>query len=218
MGRSKATLVCLMFAIAALMVTGVGCKKKVAPPPPAPVEEPPPQPPKPEIPAPTVSLNVSPAAIEKGKSTTLSWNSTNATGVVIDNGVGTVEPSGRRTVSPSASTTYIATASGPGGRATAEARVTVTEPPPPPPPPISDAEFFNTNIKDAFFGLPSGSRSRDIATNGDRRSTISPWVTDAPMPRKSSLSTRGSTPPGSIRSVMERNAVSAKRKRKSVIS
>jgi len=29
--------------------------------------------------------------------------------------------------------------------------VTVTEPPPPPPPPISDAEFFNTNIKDAFF-------------------------------------------------------------------
>ncbi len=141
-----------MFVIAALLVTGVGCKKKVAPPPPPPPkEEPPPPPPKPEIPAPTVSLNVSPTAIERGESSTLSWNSTNATGVVIDNGVGTVEPSGRRTVSPSASTTYIASATGPGGKVTAQARVTVTEPPPPPPPPISDSEFFDTRVKDAFF-------------------------------------------------------------------
>lgn len=152
MRRSTTILVSLVFIVAALMVTGVGCKKKVAPPPPAPVkEEPPPPPPKPEIPAPTVSLNVSPTAIERGQSATLAWDSTNTTSVVIDNGVGTVAPSGRRAVSPTASTTYIARATGPGGTASAEARVTVTAPPPPKPKPISDSEFFKSNIKDAFF-------------------------------------------------------------------
>jgi peptidoglycan-associated lipoprotein len=152
MRRSTTTLVSLAFIIAALLITGIGCAKKVTPPPPAPVEEePPPPPPKPEIPAPTISLSVSPAAIERGNPTTLSWSSTNATSVVIDNGVGTVAASGRRSVSPSASTTYLAKATGPGGTASAEARVTVTEPPPPPPKPISDAEFFKANIKDAFF-------------------------------------------------------------------
>jgi peptidoglycan-associated lipoprotein len=152
MRRSTTTLVSLAFIIAALMISGIGCAKKVAPPPPPPVEEPPPPPPpEPEIPAPTISLSVSPAAIERGRTTTLSWNSSNATSVVIDNGVGTVEPSGRRTVRPAASTTYIAKATNPKGTATAEARVTVSEPPPPPPPPISDSEFFKSNIKDAFF-------------------------------------------------------------------
>lgn len=152
MRRSITSVVILAFVVAALMISGVGCKKKVEPPPPVAKEEPPPPPPpKPQIPAPTISLNVSPAAIEKGNSTTLSWNSTNATSVVIDNGVGTVEASGKRTVRPSESTTYIAKATGPGGMANAEARVTVTEPPPPPKPKISDSEFFNTRIKDAFF-------------------------------------------------------------------
>jgi peptidoglycan-associated lipoprotein len=48
----------------------------------------------------------------------------------------------------------MAKATGPGGNAVAEARVTVTAPPavtPPPPPAISDSEFFSSNIKDAFF-------------------------------------------------------------------
>jgi peptidoglycan-associated lipoprotein len=74
--------------------------------------------------------------------------------VTIDNGVGTVEPSGSRNVSPSASTTYMARATGPGGTAVAEARVTVTAPTaitPPALPAINDSEFFLANIKDAFF-------------------------------------------------------------------
>jgi len=48
----------------------------------------------------------------------------------------------------------MARASGPGGDAVAEARVTVTAPPsvtPPPLPAISDSEFFTSNIKDIFF-------------------------------------------------------------------
>jgi peptidoglycan-associated lipoprotein len=48
----------------------------------------------------------------------------------------------------------MARATGSGGSAVAEARVTVTAPTavtPPPMPAISDSEFFSHNIKDAFF-------------------------------------------------------------------
>lgn len=138
----------------ALLVSGAGCGKKVTAPPPSVAKETPPPPPPPPAPAPTISLNASPSAIESGQSTTLSWNSSNATTVTIDNGVGTVEASGSRAIGPSVSTTFMARATGSGGSAVAEARVTVTAPTavtPPPMPAISDSEFFSHNIKDAFF-------------------------------------------------------------------
>jgi len=141
-----------MFLLAAVTVTGIGCKKKVTQPTPEPVqEEPAPPAPEPEVPAPKISLSVSPAAIESGQSATLTWSSTNADGVVIDNGIGTVSTSGSRAVSPTASTTYRARATNVKGEAVAEARVTVTEPPPPAKPPVPDAVYFNEKIRDAFF-------------------------------------------------------------------
>jgi peptidoglycan-associated lipoprotein len=149
----------LAFTVAfmvALLISNTGCGKKVVPaPPPPPKAEPapPPEPPKP--PAPKVSLKVTPGAIEKGQSATLTWASENAANVVIDNGIGTVEASGSRTIQPSVSTTYIAKVSNISGNAAAEIRLTVTVPepvlPPPAPPVISDAAFFESNIKDAFF-------------------------------------------------------------------
>ena len=138
----------------ALLVSGAGCGRKVTAPPPPVAKETSPPPPAPPAPAPTISLNASPSAIERGQSTTLSWNSSNATTVTIDNGVGTVEASGSRAIAPSVSTTFMARATGPGGSAVVEARVTVTAPTaitPPPPPGISDSEFFTHSIKDAFF-------------------------------------------------------------------
>ncbi len=155
MRRSPHVLATAAIILMTLLVWGTGCAKKVAPPPaPAVKTEAPPPPPPPPAPSPTISLTASPSAIEKGQSTTLSWNSSNATGVTIDNGIGTVEPSGSRSVNPSASTTYMARATGPGGNAVAEARVTVTAPAavtPPPAPAISDTAFFEANVKDAFF-------------------------------------------------------------------
>lgn len=141
----------------ALLISGIGCAKKAPAPTPSPPEAPAP-PEAPPAPEPMITLNASPAAIEKGQSATLTWKSSNATGVTIDNGVGTVESSGSRSISPSESTTYTATASGPGGRAVAEARVTVTAPPavtPPPEAAISDERFFMANITDAFFDYDS---------------------------------------------------------------
>jgi peptidoglycan-associated lipoprotein len=132
----------LVFALGAVLMLGA-CKKKVAPPPP-----PPPPPPA----APTASLTASPNTIEKGQSTTLTWETTNATDVTID-GIGAVQPSGNQQVTPGDSTTYHLVAKGAGGTQEATARVTVTQPPPPPPPPptISDEELFAQNVKDIYF-------------------------------------------------------------------
>ena len=133
----------LVFVLGAMLVLGA-CHKKVAPPPP-----PPPPPPA----APTASLTASPASIQKGQSTTLTWQTSDATDVSIDNGVGTVQASGSQQVSPADSTTYRLTAKGPGGTQEATARVTVTGAPAPPPPPPSatEEELFSQNIKDVYF-------------------------------------------------------------------
>jgi peptidoglycan-associated lipoprotein len=120
-----------------------GCHKKTPPPPP-----PPPPPPA----APTASLTANPNSIEKGQSTTLSWETTNATDISISD-VGAVQATGSQQVSPTDSTTYTLTAKGAGGSQTATARVTVTAPPPPPPPPPSpsEEELFGQNVKDIYF-------------------------------------------------------------------
>ena len=67
-------------------------------------------------PAPTVTLSASPTSIFAGQSVTLTWTSTNATSVVLDNNLGAVQPvsGGSITVSPTQTTTYTATATGDG--------------------------------------------------------------------------------------------------------
>ncbi len=79
---------------------------------------------------PTAQLSASPTSIQAGQQSTLSWQTTNATTVSIDQGIGPVAASGTRVVSPSATTIYRVTATGPGGTATAQVTVTVTAPPP----------------------------------------------------------------------------------------
>jgi peptidoglycan-associated lipoprotein len=130
---------------AALLTLGCGPKKVTAPPKPA--EAPPP-------PArPTVTLQANPTSVNKGESSTLSWNSTDATQLSIDPGVGAVTAQGSTKVTPSDSTTYTITATGPGGSASATAAVSVNAPPPPPvvekgP---SEDELFARDVRDAYF-------------------------------------------------------------------
>lgn len=134
----------LVFALGAIMLLAA-CHKKKPPPPP-----PPPPPPA----APTATLTANPDTIEKGQSTTLTWQTTNATDVSIDQNVGTVDVNGTKQVSPADSTTYTLTAKGAGGNQTATARVTVNAAPPPPPPPtqnLSDEQMFAQNVKDIYF-------------------------------------------------------------------
>jgi peptidoglycan-associated lipoprotein len=152
MRKYRCTSTMLILLLAGSVVAGSGCaKKKVASVPPPP---PPPAAPKPAAPAPTISLEASPSTITSGQSSTLKWNSTNASSVAIDGGIGTVEASGSRQITPAASMTYNAKATGPGGNASATARVTVTEAAATPPPRtnvIADEAWFTTNVQDIFF-------------------------------------------------------------------
>jgi peptidoglycan-associated lipoprotein len=140
--QQKLKWITLVVALSAVMMLGA-CKKKVAPPPP-----PPPAPPA----VPTASLTANPNTVEKGQSTTLTWETSNATDVSID-GIGAVQPNGSQQVTPSDSTTYHLVAKGAGGTQEATARVTVTAPPPPPPaaPSPTEEELFSQNVRDIFF-------------------------------------------------------------------
>ena len=62
---------------------------------------------------PSIRISADQEAITRGQSTTLRWTSNNADRVSISE-LGTVPSSGSRVVSPSQSTTYNATATGPG--------------------------------------------------------------------------------------------------------
>jgi peptidoglycan-associated lipoprotein len=134
----------LVFTLGAILFLGA-CHKNVPPPPP---------PPPPAPAAVTATLTASPDTIDKGGSSTLTWQTSNATDVSID-GIGAVQPSGTQQVSPVATTTYTLTAKGAGGTQTATATVTVNTPAPPPPPPppptVTEEELFAQNVKDIYF-------------------------------------------------------------------
>ena len=132
-----------LLALFGAVVLVSGCHKKVTPPPPPP-------PPAPAPARPTVTLQANPTSVNKGESSTLTWNSTDATELSIDPGVGTVTAQGSTKVTPSDSTTYTITATGPGGSATATAAVSVNAPPPPSAPAPAPTPF-EQGVHDAYF-------------------------------------------------------------------
>jgi peptidoglycan-associated lipoprotein len=151
--RTLATVI----ALSAILMLGA-CKKKAAPPPP-----PPPPPPA----SPTASISVSPDTIQQGQSSTLSWQTSNATDVSID-GIGAVQASGSQQVTPGDSTTYHLVAKGSGGTQEATTRLTVTQPLPPAPPAPSPTEedLFGQSVKDIYFDYDKS----DI--RGDQQSSL----------------------------------------------
>ncbi len=98
-----------------------GCHKKASAPPPytAPTTA--------AAAAPTATLTASPEAIDLGQSVVLTWRTTGATSVAIE-GIGPVNPNGTQNATPSTSTNFHLTATGDGGMAEANVRVTVRVP------------------------------------------------------------------------------------------
>ena len=149
----------LYVMLAAALFT-FGCRGKTVVPPPPPPAAPPP------AASPTVTLQASPASVNKGESSTLSWNSTDATKLSIAPEVGDVTAQGSTKVTPSDSTTYTIAASGPGGSASATATVTVNAPPPPveqlkgP----TDDELFTREVRDAYFDYDKADIRPDART------------------------------------------------------
>lgn len=101
--------------------------KKVEPQPPAPAPSPAPL-------APVVALSASPANVDKGSPSTLSWNTQNTTECSLLPGVGTVQTNGSKqstgklNVTPAETTTYKLACKGPGGAAESLASVHVNPP------------------------------------------------------------------------------------------
>jgi peptidoglycan-associated lipoprotein len=141
--RSQMTRWSALTFVLATMLFVSACHKKVAPPPP---------PPPPAPTAPTASLSANPNSIDAGQTTTLTWQTSNATDVSID-GIGPVDPSGSRQASPADSITYHLVAKGSGGTQDATARVTVNAAPAPPPTTsnATEEELFSQNVKDIYF-------------------------------------------------------------------
>jgi peptidoglycan-associated lipoprotein len=156
-GLGKLGLVLGLVALAAL---ASGCKKQVASRPPT---EAAPQP----TAQPTVTLNASPTSVKSGDTVTLSWTSTNATDLDIEPGVGKVVAQGTTPVNPTQSTTFTITATGPGGTATADARVTVGAAPVEAAPSAnrSLSELFEQNVKDAYFDFNKSDIRPDARDN-----------------------------------------------------
>ena len=133
----------LVFALGMIMFLGACAKKAAPPPPPAP----------PAAQPPTASLAANPNTINAGESTTLTWQTTDATDVSID-GIGAVNTSGSKQVTPAESTTYHLVAKGAGGTQDATARVTVTAAPPPEQPSgpsLTEQQLFAQNVHDIYF-------------------------------------------------------------------
>jgi hypothetical protein len=128
--------------------------------------------------SPIVTLHADRSPLETGQSVYLRWNSTNATDVDIEPGVGKVALAGATSVSPRESTTYTLTAIGPGGIKTATAYVSVSVAPPPPPVqpvvgnlpgfPVPGASFQEIKFFESGYNPPALG-SRTYATRFDHR-------------------------------------------------
>jgi len=116
-----------------------------------------------------VSFTVEPTTVERGQSATLKWSVTNATSVIIDHGIGSVDVSGQRTVVPADSTTYTLTARSESGSAAATATVNVTVPPETPiketgPHRAEDIGQQIAHLQDAYFDYDSNDIRGDAQT------------------------------------------------------
>jgi peptidoglycan-associated lipoprotein len=133
---------------------------------------------------PSIRISADQEAITRGQSTTLRWSSNNADRVTISE-LGTVPSSGSRVVSPTQSTTYDATATGPGGTDNASARVTVTEEGPvgdrprtlPSSPNPTIAALFNQWVQTVYFELD---KSDLLPQSQDKLRRAAGWLTQGP--------------------------------------
>jgi len=111
-----------------------------------------------------VSFKATASQIEQGESTTLKWQTVNASEVSIDNGIGRVDANQETTVRPQSSTTYTLTATGNGGpkvwsvNVVVEPRNVPAPPVPVPPPHVDDGAL----IQAALNGFTGAFNSHNV--------------------------------------------------------
>jgi len=80
-------------------------------------------------PEPVINVSADPTTIFPGETSVLTWSTTNADILTIDNGIGSVSLDYSMTVSPTDTTTYTFIAIGPGGETMSQVTITVIHPP-----------------------------------------------------------------------------------------
>ncbi|MEN9390014.1 MAG: hypothetical protein RLZZ283_114, partial [Candidatus Parcubacteria bacterium] len=124
--------------------------------------------PPPPPPAPTCTFTATPYSLTSAtQSTVLSWTTTGATAVSVDQGVGSVTPvaSGSKTVVPGTTKTYTLTATGPGGAVECQKTVKVKDVPPPPPSKPTCSLYASPSTITTFGGSSTLSWTTDNATS-----------------------------------------------------
>jgi peptidoglycan-associated lipoprotein len=126
-------------------------------------------PPAPPLPAPTATVAANPSDIQLGQSTELTWKTTNASSISIEE-LGTLPSLGSRSVTPSSSTTYTLVAKGPGGVREVTTRVTVNSDTAKltSPSSASDEELFGKTVTDIFFDFDKSTVRSDQKTTADK--------------------------------------------------
>ena len=117
---------------------------------------------------PSASLVATPSSVNPGQSSMLTWSTSGATNVTINNGIGSVPASGTVSINPTVTTTYVLTASNAQGSVSRSATVTVTTVPPPPPgSPTARFVRVDTTTKGSWkgtYGLDGYSLSGDATS------------------------------------------------------
>ena len=157
----------LLATAAAFLLSG--CHKKTSAPPPSSL------PPAVTSVAPTANITADPAAIDVGGSVVLSWHTTGASSAAID-GIGPVPVNGTQNVTPSTSTNFHLTATGDGGTAEANVRVTVRVPVAPTADNgtssnLGDEAAFHAAVQDVFFDYDSYDLRPDAKANAAQAAT-----------------------------------------------
>jgi hypothetical protein len=160
-----------------------------------------------------VSCFASPASIFKGESSTISYLTENARSVVIEPGIGAVQPSGQVVVSPQVTTAYRVIATGVDGTTTAicNANVTVTDRPGMPRIVrfTADPTLIGEGDKSTLTWTTEGATSVSISQVGENLAAAG---TSDVMPRVTTTYTLTATnPTGSVTAVATVNVVPAAR-------
>jgi len=142
---------------------------------------------KPPAPPPLdVSLHAEPATVEKGHPVTLVWNSTNATSLDLEPGVGHLAAAGGMSVVPQDSTNYTLTATGPAGTKAASVFVTVTPPVVVPPvvamtvPSVSNGQSVEVGSSPLIIrGVAMDASGIPIVTINGKTATMRPTTSQA---------------------------------------
>lgn len=137
-----------------MVVVAGACHKRTPVAVPTPATGPSAAAPPPAPAAPSCTLTAEPASVDLGKSVTVSWESHDATDAELEPGGGAQQVTGSTSMTPNESTTYTLQVTGPGGKSSCSARVTVTVPPPPAQPSVKEENIAATAesaLKDALF-------------------------------------------------------------------